>query len=206
MELVRFQNLVGSFRASAEAHRREVVLSTGHSLGGAVALLGGLEAIRMLQRNVTLPQIPVLIYTFGQPRPGNVAFAAYVASSAVVSPHALYRVVHRNDIVPHLPPLSMGGKSWLHSGQELWYDNQGNTTYKACVASGTAEDPTCSDSQIDLSIADHLLYLGIKTGCGAATFTEEEEDRLRMNLAKLRKNLKWQETIRMIQEEQKNKK
>jgi hypothetical protein len=41
------------------------ILPTGHSLGAAVALLGGLDAIRMLRMNASLPQIPVLIYTFG---------------------------------------------------------------------------------------------------------------------------------------------
>ncbi len=42
------------------------ILPTGHSLGAAVALLGGLDAIRMLRMNASRPQIPGLIYTFGQ--------------------------------------------------------------------------------------------------------------------------------------------
>ncbi len=89
--------------------------------------------------------------------------------------------------------MQTGNSSWLHPPTEIWYNNSGNSTYRVCEGSGTAEDPTCSDSQTNLSIADHLLYLGIKTGCGApTTFTDEKEDndRLRrMNLAELRKRM-----------------
>ena len=58
---------------------------TGHSLGGALALM---SAARMS---------PEALYTFGSPRVGNPAFTASVSGF----PH--HRVVHHHDIVTLLP-------------------------------------------------------------------------------------------------------
>lgn len=116
--------------------RPEPVLLTdvqivGHSLGGAVACLAGLDMVRgrFLSRHAADTedvedqfslQLPVTVTTFGEPRVGNVPFAKYVDrlfSTDVEAPvprdplytsssflDKYYRVTHQGDPVPLLPP------------------------------------------------------------------------------------------------------
>jgi predicted lipase len=62
-------------------------------LGSALATIGALD-IRTLFGHVDQ------LYTFGEPRVGNEAFASYVTSSIPER----YRIIHYADIVPHVPP------------------------------------------------------------------------------------------------------
>jgi triacylglycerol lipase len=65
------------------------LLVTGHSQGGAVAVL----ATKALEsRGITVTET----YTFAAPRPGNADFAASVTTP-------VHRLEFGNDIVPHLP-------------------------------------------------------------------------------------------------------
>ncbi len=67
---------------------------TGHSLGGALALLYAVEAVRL--------GLPVAwVYTFGQPRVGDAAWAAMYEG---LLGERTMRVVNENDIVPRTPP------------------------------------------------------------------------------------------------------
>ncbi|KAG6432164.1 hypothetical protein SASPL_103738 [Salvia splendens] len=73
------------------------IMVTGHSMGGAMAALCGLD-LRVI---LTLgEQQKVQVMTFGQPRIGNAVFASYYSQ---VVPDT-FRVTHGNDMVPHLPP------------------------------------------------------------------------------------------------------
>jgi hypothetical protein len=67
------------------AGRDGPLFGTGHSLGGALAMLAG-SLLR-----------PRGVYTFGAPRVGDAAFAATLGPIA-------YELVHGKDLVPHLPP------------------------------------------------------------------------------------------------------
>jgi triacylglycerol lipase len=67
--------------------RGELVI-TGHSLGGALAVLA---ASRLA---------PAAVYTFGAPRVADAAFARGLADTCA------FRVVHGADIVPKVPPAS----------------------------------------------------------------------------------------------------
>lgn len=88
------------------------IIITGHSLGAAVAPLFLAELLN------THPDIFARVvwplYTFGQPRVGNRAFAQYANSRF----SGWYRVVHNNDPVPHLPPHEFG---FEHMAREIWY-------------------------------------------------------------------------------------
>ncbi|CAI5496637.1 unnamed protein product [Closterium sp. Naga37s-1] len=82
--------LPGSFR----------VAFTGHSLGGALATLSALD----LQVSYDLPSPSIRVVTFGSPRVGNAAFAAYFWQKVPGST----RVTNWKDLVPHLPPATIG--------------------------------------------------------------------------------------------------
>ena len=132
---------------------------TGHSLGGAIACLGAVELAVLLQRR------DVRLLTFGEPRVGNVFFAAFVRAWVP----AAVRVVHQDDAVPHLPP--QGNEVLLltafhHHGTEVWQTGSKDDTFVPCDASG--EDPRCSDSLLpwDRSVEAHRWYLGWPLHCG----------------------------------------
>ena len=130
------------------------VLVTGHSLGAAVSLFAALDLAT--QTSVTLR-----LYNFGEPRVGNPTFAAWAAS--VLPGGKQFRVTHKADPVPHVPPMSFG---FLHCPHELWYNNNGDSSYSDCNDSPSAEDPNCSDSvTIPDVIHDHVMYLGKCTNC-----------------------------------------
>lgn len=119
------------------------VYITGHSLGGALAVFAALD-IALLR-----PDVPVTLYTYGQPRVGNRDFAQWFDAHIPNS----FRTVNNSDIVPSLPPRVLG---FWHIATEVWlHDN------KTIVCNGSGEDPHCSNSQIDLSVDDHHVYLGL---------------------------------------------
>lgn len=129
------------------------IMVTGHSLGGAIATLAGLDLRSQYGAKVQMIH-------FGSPRVGNEAFYNKVKATFGAS---AFRVTHANDIVPHWPKaLSHAG--YHHIEKEVWYTS--NSAYKECNDSG--EDPSCSDSVTGDSIADHLNYLGHSTACNNA--------------------------------------
>lgn len=81
---------------------------TGHSLGGALAILA---ADLLYQHGVTVSGI----YTFGQPRVGN---GAYRDAFNFHFLDRTFRIVNDVDIVPHVPWLC--GR-YRHCGHEVFY-------------------------------------------------------------------------------------
>jgi len=76
------------------------VFVTGHSLGAAVAVHCAAE-LGASSHSLGYPIDGV--YTYGQPRVGNQAFADFYMVGTQVS----WRVTHHRDPVPHLPPMSL---------------------------------------------------------------------------------------------------
>lgn len=90
---------------------------TGHSLGGAMALL--MAVLMHLDRDYAeLFTLLKGVYTYGQPMVGNTAFAEACDGSEKIH-HLLHRYVYRNDVVPQLPPTEAG--DFAHCGAELRY-------------------------------------------------------------------------------------
>ncbi|PWV01700.1 putative lipase [Trypanosoma cruzi] len=84
----------------------EGILITGHSLGGAMATLA---ACQFYVAEFVVPSaLKVLLYTFGQPRVGNEAFINWLLASFCRGGHESYRVTHKRDPVPHVPPMFVG--------------------------------------------------------------------------------------------------
>ncbi|KAK7197888.1 lipase [Novymonas esmeraldas] len=139
------------------------VLVTGHSLGGAMAMLAAVDLQEQFNK-MWAPQQPVVLYTFGAPRVGNPAFAKWAAGLLAKGPH--YRVTHARDPVPHLPPMSFG---FLHTPTEVFYRTTDNSSMRVCADSATAESEDCSNDLWAVGISDHLTYLGEDTGCSCST-------------------------------------
>jgi triacylglycerol lipase len=89
------------------------VWMTGHSLGGALAELCAAQTM-------LVEKIPVQgVYTFGQPRVGNTAFAKAVHDAFGARIH---RFVNDRDIVPRVPLFSM---QYCHYGNLRFFDHAG---------------------------------------------------------------------------------
>lgn len=74
------------------------IFYTGHSLGGALAMLAASR------------RPPLAVYTFGAPRAGDARFAETLADVTA------FRVVNRRDTVPSTPP-HMAGLRYRHAGE-----------------------------------------------------------------------------------------
>jgi triacylglycerol lipase len=131
------------------ARGRAEVFFAGHSLGGALAMLAcarweSQKAKGKMQKSEESGSVFSLqplafspsswLYTFGQPRVGNGAWAAWYDACSVEPPaqqdrargstlhDRSFRVVHGEDVVPRVPWLL----NWYrHAGTEIFYDALG---------------------------------------------------------------------------------
>jgi triacylglycerol lipase len=91
------------------------LILTGHSLGGAMAMLFAFRWWTWIN-----PGRPVhSVYTFGQPRVGNRTFTAEYDRDLSAQ---TFRFVNGEDIVPRLPGMLMG---YHHAGQEMFFPSMG---------------------------------------------------------------------------------
>ncbi|KAF9556708.1 alpha/beta-hydrolase [Agrocybe pediades] len=136
-------------KAQISSYPSYKVVVAGHSLGGAVATFAAISI------KSALPNTPLKLYTYGQPRVGNAAFASYVEKKIGVN--NIYRAVHTYDGVPTILFKALG---YRHFGTEYWHfeDPAKASNVKKCAAS---DDPTCSDSIPSTFINPaHPLYFG----------------------------------------------
>lgn len=89
---------------------------TGHSLGGAVAILTAAD----LALDNTLSRDRIQVYTYASPRVGDPAFAQFYASMISQT----YRVTNLADMIPIVPPETVEQKPYAHVGQEWSYLSQ----------------------------------------------------------------------------------
>lgn len=124
---------------------------TGHSLGGALAALGG-TALRNAGYTLDL-------YTYGQPRVGNEALADYMTNQG-----SLWRTTHTDDTVPRVPPEAFG---YAHASPEYWITS-GNDVSVTDADIEEIEGVDSSDGnagESSLSITAHLWYFMSIAGC-----------------------------------------
>ncbi|KAF9483201.1 alpha/beta-hydrolase [Pholiota conissans] len=134
-------------------HPEYSIVSTGHSLGGSLALLA---AVSLRQKFKTTS---VRTYSYGAPRTGNKVFSDYV--NATFAEDA-YRVVHGNDGVPTIISPQSG---YHHHGIEYWqYGSPASeeTTMK-CDPQGEDPEGSASIPSQGINVA-HMTYFGITVG------------------------------------------
>jgi len=152
------EEVLNATASALAGHAGAQVWVTGHSMGGAMAVFCALDI------KIRLKPTFIGLHTFGQPRVGNAAFAAFAASTI---PNAM-RVVHQDDVVPHLPPMTgayIPLTNFHHNPTEVWQTGTEDSEFRLCDASG--EDPHCSNSlpSWDRSVEAHLWYVGWPMHC-----------------------------------------
>lgn len=110
-------------------HDMKALYITGHSLGGALAVLAA-AAIHTDPELTSVKDVLRGVYTFGQPMVGDEIFKS---TFAPMFGESLFRHVYADDPVPHLPPKSTG--TFTHFGNEYraskgtpWQLSKQNTT------------------------------------------------------------------------------
>ncbi|KAI6121842.1 Alpha/Beta hydrolase protein [Pisolithus sp. B1] len=125
------------------------VVMTGHSMGGAIASIASI-AIRN-----TYPATTARLYTIGQPRTGDPAYAALVEK--MVGLENVYRGGSSEDGVPTMIPTSLG---YQHHATEYWQFTElpAPEHVKRCRGS---EDPEGSKSIPSSGVNPaHWIYFG----------------------------------------------
>jgi hypothetical protein len=149
--------MIANVNALLALHPTYSILFTGHSMGGASAVLAALDITDLLA--AAGAQNDVVLYTYGQPRLGNPTFAAFASTLLAQRTLGTWRSVHWRDPVPHLPPQI--AFNFEQVGTEVWYTGD-MSTYQVCAA--YSEDPSCADSVAAWDVTNHIYYFGIHVG------------------------------------------
>ncbi|XP_073146781.1 triacylglycerol lipase OBL1 [Henckelia pumila] len=120
VEMTAYYAVRGKLHDLLKEHKNAQFVVTGHSLGGALAIL--FPTVLVLHEETELMQRLLAIYTYGQPRVGNRKLGRYMEAHLEHPGAKYFRVVYCNDLVPRLP---YDNKTFLykHFGICLYYDS-----------------------------------------------------------------------------------
>ncbi|KAF7508723.1 hypothetical protein GJ744_008970 [Endocarpon pusillum] len=137
------------------------IVSTGHSLGGALATLAA--------ANLRNSGYDVALYTYGSPQVGTQVTANYISNQ----PGGNYRVTHTNDIVPKLPSGVVG---YGHVSPEYFIKSGNNvpvTSTDIDVIQGISLTAG-NQGTFPPSIDAHLWYFNAISACSPGGFEFKE--------------------------------
>jgi triacylglycerol lipase len=132
---------------TAWSGRGRTVWITGHSLGGALAVLCAANLRFPIDAAATIPQPVAGLYTFGQPRVGSDDFRKAVDADIG---SVYFRYVNDKDIVTRVPIRP----AYQHGGKVRYIDAQGTIQ----------EDPGWWQRFLDLVKGGQQLLDGLRTG------------------------------------------
>jgi predicted lipase len=91
------KNVLAAIETAQKQYPNYKIVATGHSLGGALASLAA-GVLRSQGKTVDL-------YTYGAPKIGLESLSQYLSDTTLGN---TYRVTHKGDPVPKLPPALLG--------------------------------------------------------------------------------------------------
>ncbi|XP_021761850.1 uncharacterized protein LOC110726688 isoform X1 [Chenopodium quinoa] len=119
-ELTAYIAVKTKLKELLQQHKNATFVVTGHSLGGALAIL--FVTVLILHEEIEMMERLLGVYTFGQPRIGDGKLGMFVEERLNKPKIRYFRVVYCNDVVPRLP---YDDKTFLykHFGVCLYYNS-----------------------------------------------------------------------------------
>nr|KJB34919.1 hypothetical protein B456_006G090900 [Gossypium raimondii] len=145
LDMTAYHMVREKLRSLLEEHKNAKFIVTGHSLGGALAIL--FPIVLVIHEEKKLMEKLLAVYTFGQPRVGNRQLGKFMEAHLDHPVPKYFRVVYCNDLVPRLP---YDDKTFLykHFGVCLYY----NSCY---IEQRMEEEPNKNFFDIEQLIPEH---------------------------------------------------
>jgi len=158
-----YTDVLDSIETALAANPTYKIVTTGHSLGGAISAL-----MATMLRNAGYV---VDMYSYGQPRLGSVDISLYISNQAPALGNN-YRITHFDDEVPQLPPHIPEDDPWDHLAPEYWITVNG--TFTTPVTTSQIDIITESlfttngNSGTDGEVSGHYNYFGPISACDSS--------------------------------------